>query len=159
MTLMNKYNLIRAPIFIQEIRICERNNCRYNNIIVKKAYAVRKEFPELIKEIQSVATTYKIRRIFIEAKASGLSIIQQLRRSTKLNVVELPNQKDDKETRANAISPSVEGQRVKLLDGSYIKNFIDEVTNFPLAAHDDMTDCLIYAVEKFINKRSFNYKI
>ena len=132
----------------------------YNDLLIKKAMAVHLEFPDLIKKLIELANTYKVRRIYIEPKASGLSIIQQLRKISKKNVIELPTSKDDKETRCNAISPTIESERVHLLDGAYIKNFLDEVCEFPLAAHDDMLDCLMYAVEKFlIRKTGLNYKM
>ena len=130
-----------------------------NNLLIKKAISIHLEFPDLIKKLIELANQYKVSRIFVEPKASGLSIIQQLRKISKLNVVELPTSKDDKETRCNAISPTVEAERIFLLDGSWIKDFIDEVTNFPLAAHDDMLDCLMYAIEKFLIKKGFNYKM
>lgn len=127
-----------------------------NTLIVKKSFALYLEFPELIKKLIELAKDYKIRRILVEPKAAGLSIIQQLRTTTKLSVIELPAPKDDKETRVNAVSPIIESKRVFLLDGSYVKDFLDEVCNFPLASHDDQLDCLVMAIDKLLVRKKVN---
>ena len=69
--------------------------------------------------------------------------------------MELDSTKDSKETRANAISPITESKRVVLFkDSSWNNNFIDQVTGFPVASHDDMLDCMMFAIEKQLQKKT-----
>jgi len=129
----------------------------YNNeLYIKEVKAVRLEFPELIKEIQKFSSingyTNKS-RIYIEPKASGKSIVQMLKRSTGLNVVEDKPPTQDKISRANSISAFVESGRVNLLDGRYINDFMNELKAFPNASHDDMVDVLIMAIDRNTNRR------
>lgn len=138
------------------ILICKKIG---NNLVVKKAFSLRLEFPDLIKKLKELGAEYNIVRLFIEPKASGLSIIQQLRKESKLNIIQLPSPKDDKETRVNAVSPIVEAERVHLIDGSWVSNFIEECSQFPLGLNDDMLDCLVYALDRYLIKNSFNYKM
>jgi len=126
-----------------------------NNIYIKKIEAVRLEFPELIKKIQSFTASngYSNRsRVFIEPKASGKSIVQQLRRETGLNVIEDKPPTQDKVSRVSSVSAIVESKRVFLLDGMYISSFLDECASFPNGNHDDQVDTLVMAIDKYTTR-------
>ena len=114
---------------------------------------VRKEFPELVKFIpewvQKNGYTNKS-RIYVEPKASGKSIVQTLIRETGLNVKEDKPPTKDKVARVSDISASLESGRVSLLHGKWNEEFLDQLTKFPAAKHDDMVDCLVMAVNKEI---------
>ena len=89
-------------------------------------------------------------RIFVEPKASGKSIVQTLVRETGLNVKEDKPPTKDKVARVSDISASLESGRVSLLNGDWNSEFLDQLTRFPAAKHDDMVDCLVMAVNKEI---------
>jgi predicted phage terminase large subunit-like protein len=111
------------------------------------------EFPELIKFLGIYTTKFQISsnsKLFVEEAASGLSIIQQLRSTTNLNIVGIPKPKDDKVTRTHAITPKLESRRVKLVNGRYIENFLNQLAAFPNGSHDDMLDTLIHAVNQLL---------
>ena len=114
---------------------------------------IYKEFPELVKFIpqwvQKNGYTPKS-RIFVEPKASGKSIVQTLVRETGLNVKEDKPPTKDKVARVSDISASLESGRVSLLNGDWNTEFLDQLTRFPAAKHDDMVDCLVMAVNKEI---------
>jgi predicted phage terminase large subunit-like protein len=101
---------------------------------------------DIVETQGSVANT----RIYIEPKASGLAIVQQLKQETLLNVVELQAPKDSKITRVNAVTPKLEARRVKLLRGPYVENLLYQLATFPNAKHDDQVDVLVYAVNQFL---------
>lgn len=118
------------------------------------------EFPELCKFIIEYVNRFQYSqnsKIFIEPKASGKSIVQQLRNSTMLNVVEIPSPKDSKVTRANSITPICESHRVKLVKGSYVDDFMTQVITFPNAAHDDMVDVLVYSIAQLLQNVSIPF--
>ena len=46
-----------------------------------------------------------------------------------------------------------ETRRVFLMDGRYIDSFLNECAAFPNAAHDDMVDTLVMAVDKYTNRQ------
>tara|TARA_Y100000592_G_C5453580_1_gene310112 strand:+ start:394 stop:1851 length:1458 start_codon:yes stop_codon:yes gene_type:complete len=129
----------------------------YNNhLYIKEVRAVRLEFPELIKEIESFAMIngYTNRsRIYVEPKASGKSIVQMLKRSTGLNIMEDKPPVQDKVSRASSVSAFVESGRVNLLDGRYIDIFLNELKAFPNGNHDDQVDVLVMAIDKNTNRR------
>ena len=64
----------------------------------------RLEFPELRREIQLLATRWSADLVLIERAGSGISLIQDLRRESKLNIVGIVP-KGDKATRLMNVSP------------------------------------------------------
>ena len=67
----------------------------------------RVEFPELKRMVASLAEHWKPNAILIEDKASGQSLIQELKLSTALPLI--PVKVDsDKQTRAQAVTPQIE---------------------------------------------------
>lgn len=120
------------------------------DLYITHAEKVLMKFPDLIKHIVPYvkAHGYSNRStIRIEPKANGLSVIDELKDKTGLNVTQTPSPKDDKETRLNVASPSVECGRVILVDGPWNEAFIDEVCGFPAKPHDEYVDVLCYAVD------------
>lgn len=119
-------------------------------LYITNLYRSKEEFPELIKSIKKIA--HKSKKIYLEGKASGKSIISQLKNSTDYNIIELIP-KDDKITRLNGIAPTVEGRRVNILNASWNDILINEVTsNYP--PNDDVRDCFTYAVDENLIKGS-----
>ena len=125
--------------------------CRVGgDLYILHAAKVNMKFPDLLRFIPVYVREhgYTSRStIRIEPKANGLSVIDQLRETTGLNVVATPSPKDSKETRLWAASPSLESGRVALVDGLWNEAFIDEVCGFPSRTHDEYVDVLCYAVD------------
>lgn len=115
---------------------------------ITHAEKVNMKFPDLLRWLPAYARSHGYGRgssIRIEPKANGLSVIDQLKESTGLNVMATPSPRDSKETRLNAASPNVEGGRVVLVGGAWNEEFIDEVCGFPSKPHDEYVDVLCYA--------------
>jgi predicted phage terminase large subunit-like protein len=53
-----------------------------------------------------------------------------------------------KELRANPLSSAAEQGRVKLVEGNWINDFLDEFEMFPEGAHDDIVDATSGALGK-----------
>jgi len=129
--------------------------CRIDNYMyIVDAMSVYKDFPALIKFLPEYVHGHGYTNkstLRIEPKANGISVIQQLRKETNLNVTETPTPTDSKETRANANSAKIECGRVCLVDGSWNDSYIHQVTQFPAAAHDEYVDVTDYAIDYLIN--------
>jgi len=104
------------------------------------------EFPELVKFIKVWVDQNGYTRqskIYVEPKASGKSIVQQLKNETGLNIKEDKAPKESKLIRVHGISPIVETGRVYLPTGAnWVEDFLNEIEAFPNGAHDDRVDCL-----------------
>ncbi len=124
-----------------------------NDMYITNAKKVLMKFPDLIRFVPQYAREngYGARSsIRIEPKANGISVVDQLKEVTGLNIIRTPSPKDSKETRLYAASPSVEAGRVILVDGAWNEAFIDEVCGFPAKPHDEYVDTLCYAVDYHI---------
>lgn len=120
-----------------------------NDLYIVNARKVYMKFPDFCRFVpQFVKPGYGTgSTIRIEPKANGLSVIDQLREQTKLNIVKTPSPTQDKETRLNVASVFVEAQRVVMVDGAWNDEFITEVCGFPAVEHDEYVDLLCYAID------------
>ena len=118
------------------------------------------EFPELVKfiaeHVGAQGYTFKS-RIYVEPKASGKSIVQQLKAMSKLNIIESEPPKEDKLQRATSITATVEAGRIILIDGNWNESYLDEVCNFPKSENDDQVDVTVMAaVKKLVYRKTSN---
>lgn len=121
-----------------------------NDLYITHGDKVHMKFPELVRFIPDYCRKhgYTARSsIRVEPKANGLSVIDQIKDITGLNITKTPSPKDSKETRLNAASPCVESGRVVLVDGAWNEAFIDEVCGFPTKPHDEFVDVMCYAID------------
>lgn len=129
--------------------------CKINGYLyITHGEKVLMRFPELIRFLPSYAMQHGYSSestLRIEPKANGISVVDQLRECTSLNVVHTPTPTDSKETRLYAASPSVESGRVILVDGAWTEAFVDEICGFPSKPHDEYVDLLGYAVDYHLN--------
>ncbi|PCJ25106.1 MAG: terminase [Rickettsiales bacterium] len=104
-------------------------------------------YPDLKREIEKQANKYSPRHILIEDKASGQSIIQDLKLSGYNNIVPI-TPKLDKVTRfASIVALFQSGQVVLPEKAGYKRELISELTSFPNVAHDDIAD----SISQFLN--------
>jgi predicted phage terminase large subunit-like protein len=118
------------------------------------------EFPDLCKHIVKYAMINGYNhtsRIKIEPKASGISLVQSIRSSTGLNVMEAQNPDNDKVTRLNSVAPIIEARRIWLIEGDWNDDFISEVTTFPNAKHDDRVDVLVMSINELLVTTEFSW--
>jgi predicted phage terminase large subunit-like protein len=106
----------------------------------------RVEFPELKKRMQWLWEQWRPSQILVEDRASGQSLVQELRYSTLLPIT--PVKVDtDKISRAQSVTPLIEAGKVFLPENApWLNDFIDESAAFPKGAHDDCVDSLTQAL-------------
>ncbi|MCI1187875.1 phage terminase large subunit [Hymenobacter sp. DH14] len=110
------------------------------------------ELPDLKKRLPELLAAHSYSRqskLYVEPKASGKSVVQELRAISQLNVVEAPSPTGSKLERVHGVSPFIEAGRVVLLDGAWNEAFVTQCAGFPTAAHDDMLDCLCQAIARY----------
>lgn len=78
----------------------------------------------------------------IEEALHGLAATQELRREPSIANITLRGIHVDKDKISRALpwAARAEAGKVKLINGPWVANFLDEVTSFPHAGHDDMVD-------------------
>lgn len=131
----------------------EHNNCLYILSSIDKYM----EMPELIKflPIHIAASNEDIAITKVEPKASGKTIVQLIRSQTKVNITEIKSAfvNASKIECARLASPYIESGRVYLIEGQWNESFIQQVTMFPNAKHDEHVDLTCYAIEDLLMNR------
>lgn len=106
------------------------------------------EFPQLKAAVQELAEQWRPSEILIEDKASGQSLIQELKLSTSYPVIAVKVDRD-KESRAAATTGYFEAGRVQFPEGApWLADLEDELASFPGALHDDCVDALSQAFNR-----------
>lgn len=128
-----------------------------DTIYVTSAKKVRMEFPELTAFLPTWVKQngYSPKStVRIEPKANGLSVIQQLKKDTALNVTNTPSPSDSKLVRTQANTGVMECGTVTLVEGNWNEDFLEELSGFPAKAHDEYVDLINYAIDYFISDYS-----
>lgn len=116
------------------------------------------EFPDFCKKLVDFVSTngYSDKSIIeVEPKATGKSVVQAIKKETKLNIKESTPPDRDKVTRAQGITSFVESGRVKLVKGHWNERFLHQVCTFPKARHDEFVDLLVMAVNRYYKNDFF----
>jgi predicted phage terminase large subunit-like protein len=117
-------------------------------------YREKLGFPDLLRAARSQASRYSPHTILIEGTGSGTSLLQTLRRESRLPVLSIPQPKYDKETRVSHVSATIEDGRVFLPhDASWLSAFEHEVLAFPNGRHDDQVDSLSQFLRWYCHQR------
>lgn len=120
------------------------NESLVGNLILLSNLFGRFEYPELRRMAQEAYNDYRPDLCIIEKKASGQSLIQDLRLA-QIPILEYTPDKD-KTARVYASTPYLEAGKVYLPDTEWAHELYDEAITFPNARHDDMVDCMTMAI-------------
>lgn len=104
----------------------------------------RWSFPDLCRRTQQVFDMHKPDGLIIEKKASGQSLIQEMRRRG-LPVIEF-NPDTDKLNRVHACTPYFESGRIWFPDTSWAWELISDLTKFPSISKRDSVDTVSQAI-------------
>jgi len=122
----------------------DESNQPYAAAILLDAWKERLEYPDLRKRAQESYEEWKPDQVLIEQRASGQSLIQDMRRSGVPVVTFNPDR--DKVSRTHSIAPMFEGGLVFTLDEDWTKSVLDESGSFPYGKHDDIHDTCVQAL-------------
>lgn len=104
------------------------------------------EFPELKRRVRWLAEEWKPNVILVEDRASGQSLIQELKHANNLPIVAIKVD-TDKVTRAHAVTPLIEAGKVFLPEsGPFVNGYIDEHAMFANGVNDDQVDSTTQAL-------------
>lgn len=126
---------------------CLTGGVSKGNFYVLDVFGKQLEFPELLVEVKARYAMWRPGRVYIENKASGISLIQMLRRETTFPILEAKPGRESKEQRATSVTVYFESGRVFFPEKArWLGAFEDQLVMFPNVAHDDMVDCMVYAL-------------
>ncbi len=129
-----------------DFSVCTTWGIAENGYYLLHLWRSRVEFPELKRTLALLAEQWKPDAILVEDRASGQSLIQELKLGASLPV--LPIKVDgDKVSRAQAVTPLIEAGKVFLPESApWLGEYIDEMATFPTGVHDDAVDSTTQAL-------------
>jgi len=108
------------------------------------------DFPELKQRLVQINNQWRgkaLRAMYIEDKASGQSIIQELKRESGMAIIPY-KVVHDKVSRVSAILPLIQGGRIFVPENaSWLDDFMDETVSFPNGIHDDQVDAMTISID------------
>ena len=119
-------------------------------LILLDAQKGRWDFPELKAVAFESYKYWEPESIIVEAKASGQSLIQEMRRAGIPVVDFTPTRGKDKHSRVNACAPVFESGSVYYPYGEHFaEEVIEECASFPYGQYDDYVDSTTQAVLRY----------
>lgn len=120
------------------------------NVILLDAVKERLEFPELKARAKEMYSQWNPDAFMIEAKASGLPLIHELRQAgIPVSEFTPTRASGDKIMRANSISDLFASGIVWAPDRKWSDEVIEECAAFPNGDHDDFVDTVIMALMRY----------
>lgn len=128
--------------------VCATIGETQNGFYLLALYREKVEFPELKRQVALQADFWKPSEIYVEDKASGQSLIQELKLATNYPVIPVKIDRD-KETRASATTGYYEAGKVFFPEGAaWLADLEDELASFPGGLHDDCVDAICQALNR-----------
>lgn len=119
-------------------------------LILLNSVAFRAEFPELKDKCLEEYKFWQPDTFIIEAKANGAPLLQEFRRMGMVLQSFTPHRgTGDKTARLNAVADIVRDGLVWVPQTRWAEELVDNVTTFPAADHDDITDSFVLAMMRF----------
>lgn len=147
--IVQSWDTAYKPDQINDPSACTTWSVGRRQYFLRDVFCERMDYPSLKRAVINSAEKWKPHAVLIEDKASGQSLIQELRNSTRLPVIAIdPSGQGDKVTRMNAASIMFEAGKVALPHAApWLLDYEIELTIFPLAPHDDRVD----STSQFLN--------
>ena len=109
----------------------------------------RFDFPELKAEALRLYDHWEPDIVIIETKASGIPLVQELRRvGIPVNTFS-PSKGQDKIARLNSVSPIFQDGRIWVPENRFGEELMEEVSDFPNGENDDLVDATTLALARF----------
>ena len=122
------------------------------NIILLDVKRGRWDFPELKRVAKEQYDHWQPDNVLIEAKATGITLQQELRRMSIPVTLYSPGGRragTDKISRANAVAPIFESGMVWAPDTDWAEALVEECAAFPNGDNDDQVDSTVQAMMRF----------
>lgn len=122
------------------------------NIILLDVTKGRWDFPELKRIAKEQYDQWQPDNVLIEAKATGITLQQELRRMGIPVTMYSPGGRragQDKVSRAHSVAPLLEAGMVWAPDTDWAEDLVEECAAFPNGDNDDLVDSTVQALMRF----------
>jgi predicted phage terminase large subunit-like protein len=132
---------------LSNFSVCTTWGLKGRHLFLLDVYRRKLEFPDLKRAVQELAALYRAQIVLIEDKASGASLIQELRAEQFSLVQAAPALDGDKVMRLRAQTAKIEGGFVLLpKQAPWLEAYLHELISFPNSKYDDQVDSTAFAL-------------
>ena len=158
----NRYDLTAKPAFMRILQswdcaskasqLADYSVCTTWGVTYKKeiflinVFRARLEYPDLKRKLRELAEQFRAGSVLIEDAASGIQLVQELRREGFARIKPV-KPLGDKSMRMAAQTPAIEAGRVFLpREAPWLHDYQHELALFPKGRHDDQVDSTAQAL-------------
>jgi predicted phage terminase large subunit-like protein len=139
--------------------VCTTWGVAHNGYYLINRWKGKVLFPELKNIAKTLHAQYQPTEVLVEDKASGQSLIQELRRDTAIPIIPI-SVDTDKIARANSCTAQIEGGNVYLPSDTienWVPDYLYNMSAFPNASHDDDVDSTSQFLNYMAHKQRLQY--
>jgi predicted phage terminase large subunit-like protein len=132
---------------LSNFSVCTTWGLKDRHLFLLDVYRHKLEFPDLKRAVRELAARYHAKIVLIEDKASGSSLIQELRAEHFSLVQAAPAMDGDKVMRLRAQTAKIEGGFVLFpKQAHFLEAYLHELISFPNSKYDDQVDSTVFAL-------------
>ena len=133
---------------LSDYSVCTTWGRRHKRLYLLHVLRQRLDYPHLKRAVQSQAERFNANTILIEDKASGTQLIQELIRDGVYGVTRYDPGALEKTMRLHSVTSTIENGFVYLpTEAEWLPTYLQELTTFPNAKHDDQADSTSQALD------------
>jgi predicted phage terminase large subunit-like protein len=138
---------------LSNFSVCTTWGLKGRQLFLLNVYRRKLDFPSLKKAVRELAGLHKARVVLVEDKASGTSLIDELRSEYFSIVQAAPDIEGDKIMRLQAQTAKIEGGFVLFpKEASWLHTYLAELLAFPNSKYNDQVDSTVYALAWITSK-------
>jgi predicted phage terminase large subunit-like protein len=127
--------------------VCTTWGIKDKQLFLLDVFRRKLEFPDLKRAVTELAALHRSTIVLIEDKASGTSLIQELRADNFSLAQAAPDLDGDKVMRLRAQTAKIEGGFVLFPnEAHWLDDYLRELVSFPNAKNDDQVDSTVFAL-------------
>jgi predicted phage terminase large subunit-like protein len=127
--------------------VCTTWGLKDDRIYLLNVFRRKLNFPELKRSVRELADLYRADVVLVEDKASGTSLIQELRADGFSRVEAAPSLDGDKTMRLHAQTAKIEGGFALFpKEAPWLDAYVHELVGFPNSKNDDQVDSTVFAL-------------
>jgi predicted phage terminase large subunit-like protein len=132
---------------LSNFSVCTTWGLKDQHMFLLDVYRRRVDFPDLKRAVRELAALHHPNVVLVEDKASGTSLIQELRADNFSLVEAAPGIDGDKVMRLRAQTAKIEGGFVLFpKEAHWLDSYLLELVTFPNSKNDDQVDSTVFAL-------------
>jgi predicted phage terminase large subunit-like protein len=144
---MQSWDTANKDSELANFSVCTTWGLKDDRIYLLNVFRRKLNFPQLKRSVLELADLHRVDVVLVEDKASGTSLIQELRAEGFSKVEAAPSLDGDKIMRLHGQTAKIEGEFVLFpKEAPWLDAYLHELVSFPNAKNDDQVDSTVFAL-------------